>query len=100
MKTEIDLFKDFTAEERMTRVGGEKLRKKILSFSKDSRISIQAHHKPIASVSFWDEGIAKLILEGWTSDDIQRRLQFKEIHSGDQKIIDRLVEDRESGKIR
>ena len=48
--TLIDIEKDFTPEERMTREGGEKLRSMILDSTHP--ISIDFHLKPIASVSF------------------------------------------------
>ncbi len=88
----IDIKKDFTAEERMTRDGGEKLRTMILT-NQDS-VSIDFHHKPIASVSFWDESIAKLLLFGWSVEEIRKKIEFKNIHHRDEPIIEKLLKAR------
>ncbi len=87
----IDIQKEFTAEERMTRVGGERLRALILSAS---QVELCFSGKPIASVSFLDEGLAKLALEGWVLSDFQVKLQIKEMHPRDKKILDDLIQER------
>jgi len=87
--TLIDIQKDFTGEERMTREGGEKLRNLILAGPHP--ITIDFHKKPIASVSFWDESIAKLLLSGWNKIDIESKIKFKNIHYLDKPIIDKLI---------
>jgi aromatic ring-cleaving dioxygenase len=84
----IDLH-DFTAEEKMTRVGGERLRKLILT--KKKPIKIEFHGKAIASVSFLDEGLAKLVQEGWTKKQIQEELTLHQIHSRDLKLLEDLI---------
>lgn len=91
-KTTIDILTDFTGEERMTREGGEKLRKRILQSTYP--VTINFHSKPIASVSFWDESIAKLLLEGWAVTDIHEKIEFKNIHRRDEPIIQKLIEAR------
>ncbi|MBS1959535.1 MAG: hypothetical protein JST80_08705 [Bdellovibrionales bacterium] len=91
----IDVFKEFTAEERMTRVGGEKLRLMIL---KIHPVALEFAGRPIASVSFLDEGIAKLILEGWTAKDVEARLKFDRIHPRDLQIVRDLIKERSKSK--
>lgn len=93
MKTTIVLQKEFSAEDLMTREGGEKLRHLILSQQKFP-ILIDLKSKPIASVSFWDEGIAKLILEGWSKQKIASDIEFKDLHPRDQEIINKLTQER------
>jgi hypothetical protein len=90
MKT-IDLWKSFSAEERMTRDGGAKLREMIL---KMGPVKLQFHGKPIASVSFFDEGIAKLGEDGWTRTQIFKDIQLDQIHPRDKKILEELVRER------
>ena len=87
--TLINIEKDFTPEERMTREGGEKLRSMILDSTHP--ISIDFHLKPIASVSFWDESIAKLLLHGWSKNEIKEKIVFKNIHHRDEPIIEKLL---------
>lgn len=94
MKT-IDLFKVFSAEERMTREGGEKLRELILLHSK---VKLQFHGKPIASVSFFDESIAKLAENGWDSRKIFESVLFADIHPRDLEIVNQLVKERTKTK--
>lgn len=89
----LNVFDEFTAEERMTRIGGEKLRNKIL----EGYLEIDFNHRPVASVSFLDEGIAKLILEGWTPQEMQTRLKIKNIHARDMNILKDLIEERSKG---
>ena len=87
----IYIFSEFTAEERMTRIGGERLRHLIL---KEAPVSLFFESKPIASVSFFDEGIAKLILEGWSKEVIHEKVSLHEIHPRDQAVLDQLIKSR------
>jgi hypothetical protein len=87
----IDLIHDFTSEEKMTRIGGERLRKMILE---ETPVELVFSSRPIASVSFLDEGIAKLIFEGWTIEDLKVKLVLTGIHPRDKKILDELIKER------
>ena len=98
MKTTINVFTAFTAEERMTREGGEKLRKQILALwgAHQNPIVLEFQNKPVASVSFWDEGIAKLLEEGWSEADLGKRIQFMGLYPRDREIVYKLVKARAS----
>ena len=87
----VDVFKEFTAEERMTRIGGEKLRNLIL---KSYPVTLEFDGRAIASVSFLDKGIAKLILEGWSEKEIDARLKYDRIHPRDLGIVKDLIKER------
>ena len=87
MKT-IDLWKTFTAEERMTREGGGKLRDLILD---QNQVKLLFHGKAIASVSFFDESIAKLAENGWSTQRIFKEIEFNQIHPRDLAILKDLV---------
>lgn len=87
----INVFKEFTAEDRMTRIGGEKLRALIVD---GYPVVLEFGGRPIASVSFLDEAIAKLVLEGWTEKDIKTRVKLDRIHARDLDIIQDLVKER------
>jgi hypothetical protein len=84
----IDL-REFTGEEKMTRVGGERLRKLILAAKKPVKIAF--HGKAIASVSFLDEGLAKLIQEGWSKKQMQEDLELDQIHPRDLQLLEDLI---------
>lgn len=95
---EIAIFNVFTAEERMTRIGGERLRVLILKETDGGeKIALQFAGKAIASVSFLDEGLAKLLLEGWSMKQYQARVQLIDIHPRDKKILDDLLRERAKG---
>jgi hypothetical protein len=88
----IMVFKTFSAEDRLTREGGEKLRLLILErLKKFDSITLDLSEKPIASVSFWDEGIAKLLQNGLKLRDLKEKIIFKNILARDLEIIDRLI---------
>jgi hypothetical protein len=38
--------------------------------------------------------LAKLALEGWVLSDFQAKLQIKEMHPRDKKILDELIQER------
>lgn len=92
----IKIYELFSASERMTREGGEKLRN-ILK-SENVTVELDLENKPLASVSFWDEGIAKLLLDGWTPAELKKKIQFKDIHPRDLKIVQALMKERNSDK--
>ena len=60
-----------------TRDAGEKLRHMILLSKK--KIMLDFSDIKIASASFFDEGIAKLSLEGWDSKKLNDQLEFKNL---------------------
>jgi hypothetical protein len=71
---------DFTS-----RIAGEKLRKTITDSSEE--IVIDFKDLKIASASFFDEGIAKLALEGWDHNKLNSRLKVKNIFTRDLQLL-------------
>jgi hypothetical protein len=90
--SQIDIESLLSGEERITREGGEKLRKQILRSTPP--VSIDFKHKAIASVSFWDESIAKLLLEGWTEAQVAKNVVLTNVHPRDLEIIHKLIQAR------
>ena len=99
MNSKINVIKEYSKEERMTREGGEKLREQILSASKNHAVvELNFSKTPVASVSFWDESLAKLLLEGWTIKDIQNKIKLVDVHPRDVEILDKLIQARKATK--
>ena len=91
----IPVIQLFTAEERMTRDGGEKLRLSINEHLKiQNKILLDFENVPIASVSFWDEGIAKLLLKDLSLEELKARVIFKNLLPRDQEVIEQLCKAR------
>lgn len=65
----------------------EKNKKSVLNFE----------NKKVASVSFFDESIGKLSLEGWKLEDLSTKLKLENLHRLDKKVLDRIILDRFSG---
>ncbi len=68
-----------------TRVAGERLRNIILT--NDEKIILDFSELKIASASFFDEGIAKLSLEGWSTDMLNDRLSVENIFRKDMELL-------------
>ncbi len=93
--TTVEVIKKFSAEDRLTREGGEKLRLLIMELLKKHEVvTLDLQKKPIASVSFWDEGIAKLLDEGITPVELKNRVKFKNLLPRDLEVIERVVQAR------
>jgi len=91
----INIPEEFSKEDRMTRDGGEKLRYLILDLAQQNEvIELDFKKIPIASVSFWDEGVAKLLMEGWTQDELRERVRLVNVHPRDLEVLERLIGSR------
>ena len=75
-----------------TRDAGEKLRHMILLSKK--KIMLDFSDIKIASASFFDEGIAKLSLEGWDSKKLNDQLEFKNLFKLDQELLQQVCSAR------
>jgi hypothetical protein len=82
MKIEI---KNMFPDDHITRIAGEKLRNMILSC--DEIVELDFSNVKIASASFFDEGIAKLALEGWSVIDFKNRIKITNIFSKDKMLL-------------
>lgn len=75
-----DFKNDFT-----TREAGEKLRKMIIQANE--KVDLDFINIKVASASFFDEGIAKLSEEGWSSEKIKEMVVFENIFSRDMELL-------------
>lgn len=75
-----------------TRVAGEKLRKIILTTNEV--ITLDFEDIKVASASFFDEGIAKLALEGWTIDMLNEKIKFINIFRKDMELLKSVCTER------
>ena len=80
---------DFT-----TRLAGERLREMIVSISQNDFITLDFKDVKIASSSFFDEGIAKLALVGWTEKRIEEKIEIKNIFKMDRLLLEQVCEER------
>jgi len=95
MKIKRISIKDQFADDRITRVAGEKLRHVILEADGNGeKIEIDFSDVVIASTSFLDEGIAKLALEGWSKEKIDEQVHLKKIHRLDLKVLNQIRKSR------
>lgn len=93
MKT-IRIKKEFQ-QDYISREAGERLRIMILRAAKEGkRAEIDFEHLKIASTSFLDEGLAKLVLEGWVKKDFDSRLELKNMDPKDRLVLEKLCLDR------
>ncbi len=79
-------------DDYISRVAGENLRKKMVNSK--NKITVDFENQIIASISFLDEGFAKLILEGWSKEKIKKNIEFKNIHPRDKDLIDKLIQNQ------
>jgi len=85
--TKISLKKEFGAD-YITRAAGERLRTRILeAYKKKESVEIDFSGLTIGSTSFFDEGIAKLVDEGWDTKTIEKTLTFKGLHRLDREVL-------------
>jgi len=75
-----DFKNDYT-----TREAGEKLRKIIVQANE--KIELDFTNIKVASASFFDEGIAKLVQEGWSSEKIKEMISFENIFNRDMELL-------------
>ena len=68
-----------------TRIAGERLRNLILNAKEN--VVLDFIDLKIASASFFDEGLAKLTLEGWKKPDFEKKIVLKNIYKMDLKLL-------------
>lgn len=82
-------------EDYISRVAGERLRRMILQAVKgEKNVEIDFGGLVVASTSFFDEGFAKLALEGWSKKDFDSHIRLKNIDSKDHLILEKLCLNR------
>lgn len=89
------IIKEVFKDDYISRVAGEKLRKLIIaSIKKKEILSLDFSDLTIASTSFFDEGIAKLVNEKISVDEFMKFVVIKSLDKNDQKVMDRVTEYR------
>ncbi len=82
-------------KDTITREAGERLRQLILEAEKKGKtIEIDFSGMTIASTSFFDESIAKLVTEGWDKKRFEKTVRLKGLNPRDQKLLEDLCQYR------
>jgi len=76
---------DFTSRE-----AGEKLRNLILNSK--TKVIIDFQNLQIASASFFDEGLAKLVEHGWGDKDFREKMELQNIFHKDLALFHKILE--------
>ncbi len=94
MKQKI-IIKDEFAHDWISRAAGEALRQRILKLTEaGDEVKLDFKGVTIASTSFFDEGIAKLLDLGWTEDEINNRIICTEMHRRDREMLALILKRR------
>lgn len=88
------VIKNEFADDYTTREAGEKLRKKIIQ-NQVWPLELDFSDIKIASASFFDESIAKLSLEGFTTEMVNKKLHFLNLHKLDAQLLIQVCSGRE-----
>ncbi|MFH1654928.1 MAG: STAS-like domain-containing protein [Pseudomonadota bacterium] len=90
----IYIKKDFEGD-WITRQSGERLRNMIVEASKKNEIvELDFTGVVIASTSFFDEGFAKLVDEGWTFEDLKSKIKFENMNNRDWNVLIEICKNR------
>ena len=90
----IEMKKEFK-KDYITREAGERLRLIILqAFEKGKTLELDFTGLTIASTSFFDESIAKLVNEGWDKKRLKQTVRIKGLNPRDQKLLEDLCRYR------
>lgn len=81
-------------DDRVSRDAGAKLRERILAATAKEPLTLDFSGTIIASISFFDEGLAKLALDGWSREVFDAKLRFKNLHRRDHEVMERLLAKR------
>lgn len=83
------------ADDYITRPAGERLRNEILQFSQQAKVCLDFQNKKVASVSFFDESLGKLVDEKWKREDFYEKIVLKNIYKLDLKVLNKILLDRD-----
>ena len=93
MKTLV--IKDIFKQDYITREAGEELRTLILeNYNNKQETTLDFSDIIIASTSFFDEGIAKLALEGWDKKTYNKFIIIKDINRMDMEVLNKMLKYR------
>lgn len=97
-KTKIAIRDDFR-EDWISRAAGERLRLMILQAALERGVvEIDFKDVTVASTSFFDEGIAKLALEGWSRGDFDKRVVLRNVNPRDERVLAKMCAYRGLGE--
>jgi len=86
----IEFKKDYISRE-----AGERLRNIILEAKKEQTVlTLDFQGIIIASTSFFDEGIAKLVDENWNKKTLNQYVTFKDLNPHDKKVLNTVCKYR------
>lgn len=89
------VIKEKFAQDYISREAGERLRLMILEADDaQEQIEIDFEGVTIASTSFFDEGVAKLALEGWTQEKFKERVLMKKMNPRDLGVMEHMCRYR------
>ena len=89
------IIKEKFKKDYISREAGEQLRKEILSaIENKENIILDFEDLIIASTSFFDEGIAKLVEENVAPERFNEYVTIKGLNRNDQKVLDRVTKYR------
>lgn len=84
-------LKDDFRQDYISRAAGERLRRMIQNAAEASdTIEIDFKEVIVASTSFFDEGFAKLALEGWDKNRFEQVVKLKNLNPRDAKVMDKM----------
>jgi hypothetical protein len=84
------LIKEAFSNDFTSREAGEKLRNTILT--SNTKVTLDFKGLQIASASFFDEGLAKLMEHGWNENDFRDKLELKNIFHKDLALFHKILE--------
>lgn len=89
------LIKKEFEKDYISRAAGERLRWLIEeAYEKKKPVYLDFTGLVIASTSFFDEGLAKLTLEGWDGKRFGKWIRIKGMNINDQKVVKKVCEFR------
>lgn len=88
-------IKEMFKNDSISRAAGEKLRNCILNAdSQNEQLCLDFTGVIVASTSFFDEGIAKLVLEGWDDQRLAKSVRFEGMVPRDREVMKKVCHFR------
>lgn len=88
-------IKEDYADDYISRRAGEFLREKIIATELEGKqIEIDFSHTTVASISFFDEGFAKLVDFNWDGEKLKKNIILTNINLHDLKLLKKICHDR------
>lgn len=89
------MIKEIFKDDYISREAGEKLRNFILeNYGKKQKTILDFSNISIASTSFFDEGLAKLKLDGWETNTYLDFVEIKNLSPLDTELLNKVLKYR------